>query len=147
MTPNSEQFNLGTPAGRSKIKKSLAMFGCLRAATVDKNGVPLCGGAALKAAEELGMKKQCIEIDKDTMLVVKRPDLDATTQTGQLASIAENLCQEKNLNWNCCLISQKQDLVRQVLAEFEGYSCVTPLVDLEPFFQSHLDISQQLELL
>lgn len=141
------ETNLGTPEGKRCIRRSLLTFGPLRSICVDKNNKVICGNKVLDAAQELNLNVVYVDATKDTLVVVRRTDMDITEPITQEAAVVENLCSEKDLNWNCTLISQKTDIVPDLLGRFEAASCVIPLIDLADFFDNVQSTDCQMELL
>ena len=135
METNKNMFNKGTDYGNGLIRHSLEELGCGRSALCDKNGVIICGNHVYSIAKELGKKIVVIEADKNTLVVVKRTDLEANSKQGKELAFVDNFSQEKNLEWNSDLL---QEAMQEDLSfdprKWGGYSPLVKELSLEDFF-------------
>jgi hypothetical protein len=94
--------NRGTDRGRDELRQSLKRLGAGRSVLVDKNGVAIAGNKTLEAATELGLTKTLeVETDGNTLVVVKRIDLDLETDIkAREMAFADNKIGQDNQNWD-----------------------------------------------
>lgn len=101
LTPDNANANRGTLYGQDLLKKSFRELGAGRSILIDKNNRIIAGNKSKEAAQSEGIKDVIIvEADKDTLVAVRRKDLDITTAKGREMSIADNVTGEKNLAWD-----------------------------------------------
>jgi DNA modification methylase len=75
--PNEKNHNQGTERGSQMIEKSFNKYGAGRSLLADKHGKLIAGNQSQQAALEAGMKHVIeVETDGNTVVVVKRKDLD-----------------------------------------------------------------------
>ena len=144
MKENKKRFNNGTVYGLGLIRESLKKLGCGRSVLCDKNDTLVCGNDVYKTAKELGKKIKVVEADADTLVVVKRVDLDAYSKTGKEMAFVDNLSQQKNLEWNADLLLQtmEEDISFNPCA-WGGHACLVKELDLNQFFQDDIQAKQQ----
>lgn len=144
MEENKNRFNNGTLYGQGLIRQSLEKLGCGRSVLCDKNDTLVCGNDVYKTAKELGKKIKVVETDADTLVVVKRVDLDAYSKKGKEMALVDNLCQQKNLEWNADLLlqSMEQDISFDPRA-WGGHACLVKELDLNKFFEDDIQAKQQ----
>lgn len=94
--------NRGNERGKKLIKNSLKKYGAGRSILLDANNTVISGNQTLVAAKSQGFKKvQIIDVDGDTLVAVRRKDLnlEGDKKARELA-IAENRTQQVNLTWD-----------------------------------------------
>lgn len=78
--PNPLNHNLGSERGSGMIEQSFRTYGAGRSLLVDKNGVLIAGNQSQQGALNAGIEDVIeVETDGKTLVVVKRNDLDLTT--------------------------------------------------------------------
>lgn len=93
--------NKGTARGRSLLEHSFRQLGAGRSILVDKNSVAIAGNKSLEVAAELGLAVKEVETDGNTLIVVKRTDLDLLTDPkAKELAIADNRTSEVGLEWD-----------------------------------------------
>ena len=99
---DNHNANRGTDRGRDELRQSLKRLGAGRSVLVDKNGVAIAGNKTLEAATELGLTKTLeVETDGNTLVVVKRIDLDLETDIkAREMAFADNKIGQDNLDWD-----------------------------------------------
>jgi len=133
---NNNRFNKGTRFGYDLIKHSLQELGCGRSILADKNGTIISGNDVYKAAKELGKRILTIETDGDTLIIVKRTDVDADETKGLELALVDNLAQEKNLDWDAdtlCLAMQKR--LSFDPRKWGGHECLVKELKIEDLFK------------
>lgn len=135
MNVNKNRFNKGTKYGAGLILQSLKTLGCGRSVLCDKRNIIIAGNNVYEAAVKLGKKVVVVESDADTLVVVKRTDVDAESTVGLELSLVDNLSQEKNLEWDA---DKLHDCMNKSLSfdprRWGGYECLVKDLDLDDFF-------------
>ncbi len=110
LVPDSENnANRGTPRGRKMLKNSLKRLGAGRSLLLDKNNVILGGNKTWEEAKRQGFKHvKIVETDGDTIIAVRRTDLDAKTKKAKELAIADNRVAEVDLLWNPEILSHTE---------------------------------------
>ncbi len=144
MEINKNRFNKGTIYGFGLITRSIEKLGCGRSVLCDKNDKLVCGNDVYKISQQLGKKIKVVETDGDTLVVVKRVDLDADSKKGKELALVDNLSQQKNLEWNAegLLQSMEQDMSFDPRS-WGGHSCLVKELDLNKFFEDDIQSKQQ----
>lgn len=94
-------MNSGCNYGNDMLLHSIKSLGLCRSVVADKNNTIIVGDKTYRAAVRAGIKKVCvIETTGDTLVVVKRTDIDADSTRGLEISLVDNLCSEENLSWD-----------------------------------------------
>ena len=76
ITPDTMNANEGTERGAYMIAQSLSRFGAGRSIVVDKHGRIIAGEHVFQQAADLDLDMVEVETDGNTLVVVKRTDLD-----------------------------------------------------------------------
>lgn len=144
MEINKNRFNKGTIYGFGIIRQSIEKLGCGRSVLCDKNDKLVCGNDVYKTAQQLGKKIKVVETDGDTLVVVKRVDLDADSKKGKELAFVDNLSQQKNLEWDTerLLYSMEQDVSFDPRV-WGGHASLVRELDLKDFFPSDKVINKQ----
>lgn len=101
LAPDADNANRGTPRGRKMLKNSIKKLGAGRSILVDKNFTTLAGNKTLEEAKRLGYKRvTVIDSDGDTLVAVRRTDLDIQDPKAQELAIADNRISEVDLAWD-----------------------------------------------
>lgn len=101
LTPDPRNANRGTERGRALLEHSLRQYGAGRSILADKNGVLIAGNKTAQVAGELGLAIREIETDGTELVVVRRTDLDLTTDTAaQELAIADNRVGQVDLHFD-----------------------------------------------
>lgn len=98
---DTHNANKGTERGRAALEKSLRNLGAGRSILVDKNGKAIAGNKTLEVAAELGLPIEVVETDGNTLVVVKRNDLDLDKDSrARELAYADNRVAELDLEWD-----------------------------------------------
>jgi hypothetical protein len=99
--PDKNNANKGTVRGKKLVKESIKELGLGRSILVDKNMNAIAGNKTLEQATKLGYKK-VIVVDSagDTLVAVRRTDLDIKDKKGQKLGIIDNRASEEGLEWD-----------------------------------------------
>lgn len=102
--PDKGNPNKHNQRGVSMLEDSLATVGLGRSIVVDKNGIVLAGNSTQQQAVDAGFEDAIeIETSGDTMVVVRRTDLDLLSLTDTKAralSYFDNRSAEIGVEWN-----------------------------------------------
>jgi len=112
LRPDPRNANRGTERGRAMLEHSLRQYGAGRSILTDKNGVVIAGNKTLEMAEELGLPIREIETDGHELVVVRRKDLDLTTDaSARELAIADNRVGQINLDWDPVVLAELAEKV------------------------------------
>lgn len=107
LVPDNKNFNKGTEYGEHLMDASLRKFGLGRSILLDKNDRIIAGNKTAEKAGELGFEKVVvIETDGNTLVAVKRNDIDLDSQKGRELALADNATSKANLSWDEEMIMQ-----------------------------------------
>lgn len=102
---DDKNFNTGNPYGESLIEKSFSKFGAGRSILLDKNNRIIAGNKSTeKFAAGGGEKIIVVETDGNTLVAVKRTDIDLDTPQGREMALADNMAASKNITMDAELI-------------------------------------------
>jgi hypothetical protein len=153
--PDNKNMNLGSVEGEELVKKSFRKFGAGRSILLDKNNRAIAGNKSLEGFKAAGGKKVLIvEADKDTLVAVKRNDIDLDSQEGRELALADN--QTSAINY-----VPDEDMIEAVVQEYDidAQAWGIPVdeenlrnskpkeEDLRPFVKTHVLLSFSPELL
>lgn len=101
LLPDEKNFNKGTQYGEHLMDESVRNFGLGRSILIDKNDRIIAGNKTTEKACELGFEKVLVvETDGNTLVAVKRTDIDLDTKKGRELALADNATSKANLAWN-----------------------------------------------
>lgn len=107
LIPDDKNFNKGTEYGDHLMDESLRKFGLGRSILLDKNDRIISGNKTTEKAAELGFENVLIvETDGNTLVAVKRKDIDIDSQKGREFALADNATSKANISWNNEMIMQ-----------------------------------------
>lgn len=112
LVPDNKNFNKGTEYGDHLMDKSLREFGLGRSILIDKNDRIIAGNKTFEKAGEIGFDRVLVvETTGDTLVAVKRKDIDLDSAKGRELALADNATSKANLQWD-------EDLIMQEAAKF-----------------------------
>ena len=98
---DDKNFNKGTQYGKSLMEKSLSKFGAGRSILIDKNNRIIAGNKTTENFTELGLEKvTIIDTDRDTLIAVRRNDIDLDTPEGREFALADNQTAKVNIDFD-----------------------------------------------
>lgn len=103
--PDDFNANKGTERGHGLLEQSLRNYGAGRSILVDKSGRIVAGNKTHEVATAIGLKAVEVEVDGDTLVVVRRKDLDIDTPEGRALAVADNRVGEVNLAWDADVLN------------------------------------------
>ena len=97
--------NKGTDFGNDLMEKSFSKFGAGRSVLIDKNNKLISGNKSKAKFEEIGGENVLIiDADRDTLIAVRRNDIDLETPEGREFALADNATNKANLVWDADVI-------------------------------------------
>ena len=101
LVPDNKNFNKGTEYGNHLMDESLRKFGLGRSILLDKNDRIISGNKTAEKAAELGFENVLVvETDGNTLVAVKRKDVDLDSAKGREFALADNATGKANLTWD-----------------------------------------------
>ena len=98
---DDHNFNKGTEEGAELINRSFKEHGAGRSVFIDKNNRLVGGNKAQKGFKGAGYRKVVIvDSDPDTLVAVRRKDVDLDTKEGREMALLDNLTTQVNLSWD-----------------------------------------------
>ena len=112
---DDHNFNKGTEEGARLIERSFKDYGAGRSVLIDKNNRLVGGNKAQKGFKGAGFRKVVIvDSDADTLVAVRRKDVDLDSKEGRDMALLDNLTTQVNLAWDNVEL-------QQVGADVEGF--------------------------
>ena len=112
---DDHNFNKGTEEGARLIERSFKDYGAGRSVLIDRNNRLVGGNKAQKGFKGAGYRKVVIvDSDADTLVAVRRKDVDLDSKEGRDMALLDNLTTQKNLAWD-------EVELQQVGANVEGF--------------------------
>lgn len=101
LLPDNHNANKGTARGKKMLERSLKKNGAGRSVLIDKNNVTLAGNKTLEAAKKKGIKKVLVvETDGDTLVAVRRKDVEAGGRKANELALADNRVNQVDLDFD-----------------------------------------------
>ena len=141
----SKPFNKGTNIGLEILRKSIKYLGVGRSILVDKNNVIISGNKVYETCVKSGINKVVVvETTGDTLVVVKRTDIDIDTKIGMELQLVDNLSTEQNLNWDTNrIIDYMNDNYSFDPRRWGGYNCIVKELTLEEYLKENTPIARK----
>ena len=112
---DDHNFNKGTEEGAALIGRSFAEHGAGRSVFIDKNNRLVGGNKAQKGFKGAGYHKVVIvDTEPDTLVAVRRKDVDLDSEEGRKMALLDNLTTQVNLAWD-------ETELQTVTGEIEGF--------------------------
>lgn len=141
---DDKNFNKGNEFGESLIEKSFNKFGAGRSVLIDKNNRLIAGNKSTeKFVANGGEKVIIIDTDGDTLVAVRRKDVDLDTPQGREIALADNAAAKANIVLDAEVIEAE---VGEVVAEEWGINSKDDpkkptTLNLSGFKKTHILIS------
>ena len=144
--------NKGCEFGDKLMDKSFSKFGAGRSILLDRNNKVIAGNKSKNKFGELGGENVLIvEADKNTLVAVRRNDIDLDTPEGREFAIADNATNKANLVWDVeviDVIAESVDVVEwgvEKTESDEGYGTDFSLPDGDkaPFQQMTFTLADE----
>lgn len=108
LIPDDKNFNKGTQYGDHLMDESLRKFGLGRSILIDKNNRIIAGNKTAEKAADIGFDNVIIvETDGNSLVAVKRKDIDLDSAKGRELALADNATSKENLEFDTDLIMQE----------------------------------------
>lgn len=108
LVPDNKNFNKGTQFGEHLMDESLRKFGLGRSILIDKNNRIIAGNKTAEKASDIGFDNVIIvETDGNSLVAVKRNDIDLDSAKGRELALADNATSKANLCFDTDLIMQE----------------------------------------
>lgn len=132
-----QPMNKGCDYGMDMLMHAIKKHGLARSVVADKNNVVFVGDKVFKAAKQLGINKiHVVETNGDTLVVVKRTDIDSESVKGKDISLVDNLSSQENLEWDSdSVISATNTHFGFNPLEWGGDACVVRETKIEDLLQ------------
>lgn len=122
---DNRNFNKGTEQGAALMQRSFSEHGAGRSVLVDKNNRLVAGNKAQQGFKAAGYRRVVIvDSDPDTLVAVRRKDIDLDSKEGREMALLDNLTTQVNLSWD------KAEL-EAVQADVEGFELADFELDVE----------------
>ena len=106
LIPDNKNFNKHTEYGMHILEESIRKFGLGRSILIDKNNRIIAGTGVVETASQIDLDKVLVvETDGNTLVAVKRKDIDLDSAKGRELALADNATGKANLAWDEELIS------------------------------------------
>lgn len=110
LIPDNKNFNKGTEFGEHLMDESLRKFGLGRSILIDKNNRIIAGNKTAEKAADIGFDNVIIvETDGNSLVAVKRKDIDLDSAKGRELALADNATSKANLSFDTDLIMQEAE--------------------------------------
>lgn len=110
LIPDDKNFNKGTEFGEHLMDESLRKFGLGRSILIDKNNRIIAGNKTAEKAADIGFDNVIIvETNGNSLVAVKRTDIDLDSAKGRELALADNATSKANLSFNTDLIMQEAE--------------------------------------
>ena len=107
LVPDNKNFNKHTEYGMHILEESICKFGLGRSILIDKNNRIIAGNGVVETASQIDLDKVLVvETMGNTLVAVKRNDIDLDSQKGRELALADNATSKANLSWNEEMIMQ-----------------------------------------
>lgn len=104
---DNKNFNKHTEYGMRILEDSIRKFGLGRSILIDKNNRIIAGNGVVETASQIDLDKVLVvETTGETIVAVKRNDIDLDSQKGRELALADNATSKANLSWDENMIMQ-----------------------------------------
>ena len=108
LIPDDKNFNKGTEFGEHLMDESLRKFGLGRSILIDKNNRIIAGNKTAEKAADIGFDNVIIvETNGNSLVAVKRTDIDLDSAKGRELALADNATSKANLSFDTDLIFEQ----------------------------------------
>ena len=110
LIPDNKNFNKHTEYGMHILEESIRKFGLGRSILIDKNNRIIAGNGVVETASQIDLDKVLVvETDGNTLVAVKRKDIDLDSAKGREFALADNATGKANLCFDTDLIMQEAE--------------------------------------
>lgn len=144
LIPDDNNFNKGNEYGESLIEKSFSKFGAGRSVLIDKNNRLIAGNKSTeKFVASGGEKVIIIDTDGDTLVAVRRKDVDLDSPQGREMALADNAAAKANIVFDAEVIEAEvgEAVCEEWGIEGKNETQKSKNVQLKPFERTHILLS------
>lgn len=110
LIPDNKNFNKHTEYGMHILEESIRKFGLGRSILIDKNNRIIAGNGVVETASQIDLDKVLVvETMGNTLVAVKRTDIDLDSAKGRELALADNATSKANLCFDTDLIMQEAE--------------------------------------
>ena len=110
LIPDNKNFNKHTEYGMHILEESIRKFGLGRSILIDKNNRIIAGNGVVETASQIDLDKVLVvETKGNTLVAVKRTDIDLDSAKGRELALADNATGKANLCFDTDLIMQEAE--------------------------------------
>lgn len=110
LIPDNKNFNKHTEYGMHILEESIRKFGLGRSILIDKNNRIIAGNGVVETASQIDLDKVLVvETKGNTLVAVKRTDIDLDSAKGREFALADNATGKANLCFDTDLIMQEAE--------------------------------------
>ena len=110
LIPDNKNFNKHTEYGMHILEESIRKFGLGRSILIDKNNRIIAGNGVVETASQIDLDKVLVvETMGNTLVAVKRTDIDLDSAKGREPALADNATGKANLCFDTDLIMQEAE--------------------------------------
>lgn len=110
LIPDNKNFNKHTEYGMHILEESIRKFGLGRSILIDKNNRIIAGNGVVETASQIDLEKVLVvETKGNTLVAVKRTDIDLDSAKGRELALADNATSKANLSFDTDLIMQEAE--------------------------------------
>lgn len=107
LIPDNKNFNKHTEYGMHILEESIRKFGLGRSILIDKNNRIIAGNGVVETASQIDLDKVLVvETMGNTLVAVKRTDIDLDSAKGRELALADNATSKANISWDNEMIMQ-----------------------------------------
>lgn len=107
---DDKNFNKHTEYGMRILEESLRKFGLGRSILIDKNNRIIAGNGVVETASQIDLSNVIVvETDGNSLVAVKRKDIDLDSAKGRELALADNATSHANLSFDTDLIMQEAE--------------------------------------
>lgn len=107
---DNKNFNKHTEYGMHILEESIRKFGLGRSILIDKNNRIIAGNGVVETASQIDLDKVLVvETKGNTLVAVKRTDIDLDSAKGRELALADNATGKANLCFDTDLIMQEAE--------------------------------------
>ena len=140
LVQDQKNFNKGSEFGDRLMTESFQKFGAGRSVLIDKNNRLISGNKSSAKFGELGGENVVIvDADPNTLIAVRRKDLDLDTPEGREFALADNATAKANIVWAEDIIAETVGVMEAQTwgvyvapTNFEGDGNDLPPIDSNP---------------
>ncbi|MCM1168805.1 MAG: hypothetical protein NC324_02600 [Bacteroides sp.] len=113
LVSDDKNFNKHTEYGMRILEDSIRKFGLGRSILIDRKNRIIAGNGVVETASQIDLEKVLVvETTGETLVAVKRKDIDLDSAVGRELALADNATAKANLEWD-------KDVIMEQASKFE----------------------------